>query len=214
LVSRDLLTLTALSTNASPNGWINDGDTETKGNNVDAHTDLNADDLPDLPRPASTNRVFNFPLDLTKGPGTYSQAAVVNLFYWCNFMHDRLYDVGFTEAAGNYQDDNFGRGGVGRDAVQADAQDGSGVDNANFTPAPDGEPGRIQMYIFIDAAPNRDGDFDAGVICHEYTHGLSGRLVGGGVGITQLQTAGMGEGWSDFYALSLLAPTNSDPRAN
>ncbi|PYK98688.1 MAG: hypothetical protein DME19_11545, partial [Verrucomicrobia bacterium] len=40
LVQRTLVTLSALSANASPNGWINDGDTETKGNNVDAHTDL------------------------------------------------------------------------------------------------------------------------------------------------------------------------------
>jgi hypothetical protein len=47
-------------------------------------------------------------------------------------MHDQLYDLGFTEEAGNFQNDNFGRGGLGNDAVQADAQDGSGVNNANF----------------------------------------------------------------------------------
>ena len=43
------------------------------------------------------------------------------------------------------------------------------------------------------------------MILHEYTHGLSNRRVGGGVGISALQSEGMGEGWLDFYALSLLS---------
>src|SRR5207249_12288382 len=51
------------------------------------------------------------------------------------------------------------------------------------------------------------------VILHEHTHGLSNRLVGGGVGISAFQTSGMGEGWSDFYGMSLVAPTNADPHA-
>ena len=65
LVSRTLLTLSALDTNASPRGWIDDGVNETRGNNVDAHTDLNADDLPDLPRPhGSPFRVFDLLVQL------------------------------------------------------------------------------------------------------------------------------------------------------
>src|SRR6185369_2957494 len=32
--------------------------------------------------------------------------------------------------------------------------------------------------------------------------------------ITQLQTGGMGEGWSDFYALCLLGESGDDPHAN
>ncbi|HUR46518.1 MAG TPA: M36 family metallopeptidase, partial [Candidatus Saccharimonadales bacterium] len=104
-VSRVLVTTSALSTNASPAGWINDGDNETRGNNVDAHLDRNADNQPDLPRPqGSPERVFDFPIDLSQSPTNYSAAAVVNLFYWCNWMHDRLYDLGFTEAAGNFQE--------------------------------------------------------------------------------------------------------------
>lgn len=211
LVPRSLVTLGALSTNASPLGWINDNDNETRGNNVDAHSDLDADDLPDLPRPQGAPfRVFDFPLDLGQGPETYTDAAVVQLFYWCNWMHDRLYELGFTEAAGNFQKDNFGRGGLGSDAVLADAQDGSGVNNANFTPTEDGTPPRIQMYRFTGPTPHRDGDLDAEIILHEYTHGLSDRLVGGGVGISQLQSAGLGEGWSDFYALALLSEPADD----
>ncbi len=207
LVSRTVVTLSALSTNASPLGWINDGGNETVGNNVDAHTDRNNDNAPDLPRPQGLPfRVFDFPLDLaTQDPTLYSQATVVQLFYLNNWMHDKLYELGFTEAAGNFQSNNFSRGGLGNDAVQADAQDGGGTDNANFSTPPDGSAGRMQMYIFTGPSPRRDGDLDAEVVLHEYTHGLSNRRVGGGVGMTALQSEGMGEGWSDFYAMALLS---------
>jgi hypothetical protein len=216
LVARTLVTLSALDTNASPAGWINEGDNQTLGNNVDAHTDWNADDLPDLPRPqGSPFRVFDFPMDLaSQDPTNYASAAVVQLFYLCNWYHDRLYQLGFTEAAGNFQTDNFGRGGLGNDAVQADAQDGSGFNNANFSTPPDGSPGRMQMYIFNGPSPRRDGDFDAEVVLHEHTHGLSWRLVGGGQALGDTQSDGMGEGWSDFYALSLLSEAGDDVNGN
>lgn len=212
LVSRTNVTLAALSTNASPNGWINDGGNETVGNNVDAHLDRNDDNQPDLPRPqGNPNRVFDFPLSLLQSPLTYGNASVVNLFYWNNFCHDRLYQLGFTEAFGNFQQDNLNRGGLGADRVQADGQDGGGTDNANFATPPDGIPGRMQMYLFSSPSPDRDGSLDAEIMIHEYVHGLSNRLLGGGVGISELQTAGMGEGWSDFYALSLLSEATDDP---
>src|ERR1019366_8951661 len=212
LVSRTLLTLAALDTNASPAGWINDGGNETLGNNVDAHADWNSDNLPDLPRPqGSPFRVFDFPLDLaTQDPTNYVQAATVQLFYWNNWMHDKLYELGFTEAAGNFQNDNFGRGGLGGDAVQADAQDGGGTDNANFSTPPDGSPGRMQMYIFTQMSPRRDGELDAEIVFHEHTHGLSWRLVGGGQALGDTQSDGLGEGWSDFYGLSLLSQAGDD----
>jgi hypothetical protein len=157
---------------------------------------------------------------LVQQPVTYTNASVVNLFYLNNFMHDKLYELGFTEAAGNFQNNNFGRGGLGNDAVQADAQDGAGLNdfyhrnNANFYPPPDGIPGRMQMYVWDGPIPNRDGSLDSEIVCHEYTHGLTDRLVGGGVGITALQTAGMAEGWSDFYPLCLFSKATDDPRAN
>ncbi|MCX6895243.1 MAG: M36 family metallopeptidase [Verrucomicrobia bacterium] len=213
-IARTPVTLPALDTNASPAGWIPDGGNETLGNNVDAHTDRDANDVADLPRPqGSPARTFDFPLDLDSDPTNSSAAAVVQLFYWCNFMHDKLYELGFTEAAGNFQSDNFARGGAGGDAVQADAQDGSGFNNANMTTYGDGTPPRMQMYLFNGPSPHRDGDLDAEIILHEYTHGLSNRRVGGGVGISALQTDGMGEGWSDFYALSLLSEPGDDPNA-
>ena len=52
-----------------------------------------------------------------------------------------------------------------------------------------------------------DGDFDAGVIAHEYGHGVSNRLTGGPSNVSCLSTSKdaeqMGEGWSDFFAVSL-----------
>jgi len=139
-------------------------------------------------------------------------------------MLDRLYELGFTEAAGNFQQDNFGRGGLGGDAVVADAQDKSGLDpsfltrnNADFTPFLDGDPSqqpRMQMFVWDGPDPQRDGALDAEVILHEYTHGLSYRLVGGGNALSfGGQSGAMGEGWSDFFALSLLSQPGEDPAA-
>ena len=215
-VNRQLVTLSALNTTASPLGWITDGVNETVGNNVNAHADANGDDLPDLPRPAgSPNRVFDFPIDLTQGPSTHRSASIVNLFYWCNWMHDKLWELGFTEDTGNFQTSNFGRGGVGGDAVLAQAQDGEAFNNANFSYTDDdGEVCYLQMFLWNDATPDRDGSLDTEIMLHEYTHGLSQRLVGAGIGLSEVQSQGMGEGWSDFYALSLLSQSNDSLAAN
>ncbi|MEQ1850118.1 MAG: M36 family metallopeptidase [Chthoniobacteraceae bacterium] len=215
-VGRNLITLGALDITASPNGWINDGGTATFGNNVDAHLDLSSANpsYGNGTHAVSATRVFDFPMDLTQAPSAYQSAAITHLFYLCNWYHDRLYALGFTESAGNFQQNNFGRGGLGNDAVLADAQDGSGTDNANFSTPPDGSPGRMQMYVFTGPNPDRDGDLDGEIVLHEYTHGLSNRLVGGGVGISALQSAGMGEGWSDFYAIALLSEESDDVNGN
>ncbi len=214
-VARELITLNALNTTASPNGWIDDGGTQTLGNNVDAHTDSDATpNSPDLPRPTSATRTFDFPVDFTSAPSAYKDAAVTQLFYLNNWVHDKLYEFGFTESAGNFQTNNFSRGGSGNDAVQADAQDASGTNNANFSTPPDGSPGRMQMYVFTGPTPDIDGDLDAEIVIHEYTHGLSNRLVGGGVGISANQSQGMGEGWSDFYGLALLSEASDDVNGN
>jgi hypothetical protein len=206
LASRSLVTWSALDTNASLAGWIADGNNTTLGNNVDAHLDKDDNDVADPgSRPTgSPFRVFDFTMDLAQAPVTYTNACVVQLFYLNNWVHDRLYALGFTEAAGNFQTDNFGRGGFGNDAVQADGQDGSGVNNANFSTPPDGIAPRMQMYLFDGPTPDRDGDFDAEIVIHEYCHGLSNRHVGPGTGMSALQSQGLGEGWSDFYGLALL----------
>jgi hypothetical protein len=74
--------------------------------------------------------------------------AITNLFYWNNIMHDLSYQYGFDEASGNFQQNNLGQGGKGYDFVNADAQDGSGLDNANFSTPADGQNPRMQMYLF------------------------------------------------------------------
>ena len=180
-------------------------------NNVDAHLDRNNDNLPDAPVLKILNLNFSFPLDFSQAAtnSDNQKAAQVNLFYWTNRFHDILYNYGFTESAGNFQANNFNLGGKGSDAIQADAQDGSGINNANFTTPPDGRAGRVQMFLW-NGSPQLDGSFDQSVILHELTHGVSGRLIGDGLGLGGMQARGMGEGWSDFVALALLRKA-SDP---
>src|SRR5262245_23982857 len=122
----------------------------TRGNNAWAYTDRDADNKPDLNGSPDGGPLllFNFPLDLTQRPVEYRSAAVTNLFYWNNIVHDVLYNYGFDEAAGNFQANNYGRGGKGTDAVDAEAQDGSAVNNANFGTPPDGKNPRMQMFEF------------------------------------------------------------------
>ena len=181
------------------------------GNNVAAHLDRNNDNLPDAPTLKILNLNFSFPLDFNKAAtdSENQKAAQVNLFYWTNRFHDILYNYGFTESAGNFQSNNFNFGGKGNDAIQAEAQDGSGVNNANFTTPPDGRAGRVQMFLW-NGSPQVDGSFDQSVILHELTHGVSGRLIGDGLGLGGMQARGMGEGWSDFVALALMRKA-SDP---
>jgi hypothetical protein len=134
----------------------------------------------------------------------YDSGAVTNMFVWANRFHNRLYDLGFTEPARNYQSQNFGRGGQAVDPVRAEAQDFSGTDNANFSLVPDGIPGRMQMYTFVGSTPYRDGALDAHVVLHEMTHGLTARIVGNAFGLPYAgQSGGLQEGWSDIYAMSL-----------
>ncbi|WP_276497314.1 T9SS-dependent M36 family metallopeptidase [Pontibacter litorisediminis] len=140
---------------ASPMGWHNDGlatYTITKGNNVHAYEDrlgANAGISPD----GGLGLNFDFPLDLTKEPTTYVQAATTNLFYWNNLMHDVFYKYGFDEVSGNFQQTNFSGEGAGLDGVMAEAQDGGGTNNANFLTLQDGVPGRMQMYLWTSSVP-------------------------------------------------------------
>jgi len=199
-------------------GWMTDGENITTGNNVDAGLDLVAPNGIDPGGRAvgSPFRIFDFSYDpppLGSDPPTgsdYRFGAVTNLFFWSNRYHDRLYELGFTEAARNFQTDNFGRGGLGNDFVRAEAQDFSGTNNANFATPPDGSLPRMQMYIWTGPSPRRDGDLDQEIIIHELTHGTSHRLHFNAGGLGATQSGGMGEGWSDFYARSLLSGASDD----
>jgi len=208
---------------ASPFGWHDTNgaagaeSTLTTGNNVDAYTDVDANNSADAnSRPnggASLN--FDFPLNLTLAPSGYRPAAVTNLFYINNIIHDIQYQYGFDEAAGNFQVNNYGRGGAGNDSVRAEAQDGSGTNNANFGTPSDGQRPRMQMYIWTSPNPDRDGDLDTGIVVHEYGHGISNRQVGGGNVNCLTNNQQPGEGLSDWWALAYTArpsDTGATPR--
>ena len=140
----------------------------------------------------------------------FRRGALTHLFYVSNWYHDKLHRLGFDEASGNFQQTNFSGMGLGGDRVLADAQDGSGTNNANFATPPDGVSGRMQMFRFTSPTIDRDGGLDTEIVFHELTHGTSNRLIGNGAGLNWDPAAGLGEGWSDFYALSLLNNTNAD----
>jgi hypothetical protein len=194
---------------ASPSGWV-DASRRTRGNNAVAATDLDGDDqvaAGEIQPTADANGDFDFPFSGTQDASNFKDASVTSAFFLVNDFHDRTYALGFTESAGNFQTDNFGRGGLGGDEVQVDAQDGSGVNNANFFTPPDGLQPRMQMFLFtFTGGVVEDGDFEPGVVYHEAAHGLSNRLVGGGTAVCLfgVQSGGMGEGWSDFMAATFL----------
>ncbi|PWN69139.1 metalloprotease [Chryseobacterium phosphatilyticum] len=142
---------------ASPEGWHSDGVdhyTVTRGNNVFAYDDvagtaLTAPDyLPGPPVDGGATRNFDFPFSINGTPPSNKNAAVTNLFYLNNKIHDVFYQFGFTESARNFQQNNFGKGGENDDSVYAEAQDGGGLDNANFSSPQDGYNPRMQMYLW------------------------------------------------------------------
>src|SRR4029453_10987951 len=114
---------------ASPQGWV--GATgETIGNNVIAREDRRGDNEVTLGATArgtadGSNLLFNFDLELgpdAPSPLNFTNAAVTSLFYWCNVLHDYFYGLGFTEAAGNFRETNFERGGLVLDSLVYDPQ--------------------------------------------------------------------------------------------
>ena len=195
---------------ASPFGWHDVNGvagaeyTYTRGNNTEAYDDDNgsngASNQADYAE-GGAGLAFNFPLNTTySGANQSEDAAVTNTFFWANIIHDVVYKYGFDEAAGNFQENNYGNGGAGGDSVNSEIQDGSGTCNANFGTPPEGNNPRMQMFV----CGGRDGDFDNVVIAHEYTHGISTRLTGGAANSGCLQgQEQMGEGWGDFLGLMM-----------
>ena len=131
-------------------GWHKDGTTGyhiTRGNNVYAYEDINHDDNPGL-SPDTFNLRFDYPFTPSLDATVNLKSCITNLFYWNNIMHDVTYQYGFNEVAGNFQNSNLGRGGLGADYVKAEAQDGSAINNAIFSSDADGINGRMQMYLW------------------------------------------------------------------
>ncbi|HKP90139.1 MAG TPA: M36 family metallopeptidase, partial [Thermoleophilaceae bacterium] len=225
-----------VSLTADP-AWLDDsaGNTRLSGNNVHAYPDEDADNVPDREigesTPGSGDWLYplstDFPTAYPCPPGgcTWNSddpatravnraQATTNLFYLVNRFHDHLRDsaAGFDEASGNFQRVNrSGASGAG-DPVLAESNDGKGLNNANFSTPPDGSSGRMQMYLF-DYRDVTSAN-DSSVVYHEYTHGLSNRLVvnaGGQSTLAYAQSRGMGEGWSDWYAADYLVESGLLP---
>jgi len=221
VLTQSVFSIAALNTNASPQGWVPTGANSSLGNNIDAYVDLLDDNQVD-------------PGDRIEGPSyrdftglpNNSTSAVMQAFYWGNVFHDRLHALGFDEASGNFQQDNFGRGGRDADRLRVEVWNGAyqtpygKFAQANMTVLNDGNPPRMQLYLWNRAADEffnphspgmRDGALDAEVIFHEAVHGVSSRLIGDGYGLSTVQSRGMAEGWSDYMAMSLLAEPADDP---
>jgi hypothetical protein len=136
------------------------------------------------------------------------------LYYFLGTWHDHLNagPIGFTRTAGNFE-------AVDSDAVQGQSDDGANtanglpdadhVDNANMNTPPDGTPPIMQMYLFLQDdlfLAGNSGD-ESDIVYHEYTHGLSNRLVvdaNGNSTLGNVQAGSMGEAWSDWYAMDYL----------
>ena len=151
------------------------------------------------------------------------EQTTTQAFYYVNHFHDHLAGptIGFTDAT-----DAFGGDGTGDqdDPVIVNSDDGANTagdggpdgdhaNNANMSTPPDGQSPLMQMYLF-EFNPdsffnfrNINGDDGAGIVYHEYTHGLSNRLVtnaDGSGAVSSPHSGAMGEAWSDWYALDLL----------
>ncbi|WP_222854013.1 M36 family metallopeptidase [Fodinicola acaciae] len=145
--------------------------------------------------------------------------GATQVMYYLGKYHDHLEaaPIGFTRAAGNFE-------AVDDDAVQAQVFDGAAtaggsmpdaahINNANFGTPPDGQKPTMQMYLFRlpgnpadPFIPSFGGD-ESDVVYHEYTHGLSHRLVVDANGLSHIgsqQSGSMGEAWSDWYAMDFL----------
>jgi extracellular elastinolytic metalloproteinase len=155
---------------------------------------------------------------------TNKRQNAVQVYTYLNLFHDHLAapPIGFSERLGNFQASNPSGQGKGHDAVQAQILDGAGTDhglpdffhynNANMFTPPDGQAPTMQMYLFqrdqfTPDWPSGNAGDDASVVYHEYTHGLSSRLVTYPNGVQALntqQSGAMGEAWSDWYAMDFL----------
>ncbi|PPQ72749.1 hypothetical protein CVT26_003029 [Gymnopilus dilepis] len=185
---------------ASPLGWHNTGTANTTGNNAVSFKGAQTATTTE----SSAGLNFIFTQDPNSQPSVQANvdAARTNAFYVVNTMHDLTYRYGFTESAFNFQVNNFGKGGVGNDQVTISVQDSSGTNNANFATPPDGQSGRMRMFLWTFTTPMRDGALENDIVTHENTHGVTNRMTGGGTGrcLQTTEAGGMGEGWSDAMA--------------
>ncbi|KAF8733469.1 hypothetical protein RHS02_07334, partial [Rhizoctonia solani] len=195
---------------SSPDGWhayrsIFSGElqytTATDGNNAHVFKSTVNDGLT---KQSSAVNNYNYAFDPAKSPADNKDAATVNAFYVVNMMHDLLYRYGFTESAYNFQYHNNGKGGAQNDNVYVSVQvsEKTVFNDASFFTPGDGVNGELRLYLWNKTTPFRDVAFENDLLVHEYAHGLTGRLVGGGTArcLQSNEARALGEGWSDAVA--------------
>lgn len=153
ILAAPLVNIAYYSAISTQDPWLGESATRTEGNNVFAYADINAPQgftSGDVSAETTSAFTFDYPIDPELAPTAEGnvKAAVVNLFYMNNFLHDFFYDYGFDETAGVAQQDNYGRGGAAGDPIEAQAQDYSGLNNANMATPADGASPRMQMYLY------------------------------------------------------------------
>ena len=197
--------------------WLPANATLTRGNNCIAYADLSGSDAPggsNVNGKVTGTRIFGNKYNHAKSSvdAKNLQASLVGMFFHVNWLHDRWYEAGFDEASGNAQQDNFGLGGIGGDPILAEGNDASGTDNANMDTPADGSSPRMQMYRFDgpNPLPSRTSNHEALITFHEMGHYITNRLIGNGSGLMNVQGRAMGEGWGDFFAISMTSqPTDN-----
>jgi hypothetical protein len=203
--------------------WIDrsEGGTKLQGNNVHAHSQLEF--TGDETEVAQAGGNWSFPVQFfnhsgcprfgcTWNNGDYFGTRLTNraqtttqAFYYANHFHDHLLaqPIGFDEASRNFEFVNTSGQGLGGDAVEVETGRAP-INQAVFQSAPEGSAPLIRLGFNNSPYDVKTSD-SAEVVYHEYAHGLTFRLVGGGnSGLTSQQAKALGEGWSDWYAEDLV----------
>ncbi len=166
---------------SSPFGWHDtDGAqgpeyTITRGNNVHAYEDRDGNGSSSGNEPdGGTNLLFDTPFNLSMTTNQETDAATVQLFYTMNMIHDISYRHGFDAASGNFQQNNYGQGGLSGDPIDARAQSGlevGEINNANYVHSTEGFSPTVNMYIWsnednglvtVNAPSNLAGTYSTG----------------------------------------------------
>lgn len=142
------------SGSVSGDNWLANGVSELRGNHTDVYLDRANSNSPLSAgnRRAPTTSVDSFDHSYNFAADVFSagnqNAAMTHAFVVANWLHDRYYNAGFTETAGNAQSDNYGRGGAAFDAMRIEVQDACMYDNANMSVPGDGNGPRMQLFLF------------------------------------------------------------------
>jgi hypothetical protein len=204
--------------------WLNAGATVLRGPYAHAYSDLDDNEEFTLSEEIQkTGGGFKFPFQDFGGLGCAANALCswdptiddswrdnreqngAQAFYLVNRFRDHL--ANDPQIAFN--------GFSGADAVQVETDDGATTDrtgpdddhinNASMMTPPEGIAPRMELFLFVGIGFRTVNGGDSGaIVWHEYTHGLSNRLVthdDGTGALSSPQAGAMGEGWSDWYAL-------------